>query len=413
MKINLSAKYAIRSLSRHLRRTILSVLGIGVGCGLCLFTIAFIRGEKKMMIRAAAESGAGHLTVAPKEWVNTRDNDLRLENWEAKRREIAAIDGIRIVTPRVQTDALLAFGTRMRGILMTGVDPPTEPVANRLVQKLVEGRYLESGEIGTVVVGRTVVKRLNVALDDDLMVTVAGQDGQMSSAMLRIIGIIETGSRELDGTICHVTVEQVEKLTGQQGATQLTILLENPKSLETMEEQLRNRMGNSAAVLDWEELLPEMAAGVEGDETWSRMIVLIIMTVVFLGIASAQLAAVLERRREFAVLSALGMKSGRLVLIMLMEGVVLGFAGALLGLSLGAPTAYYVATKGIDFSGLYGNAEMSMSNILFDPIFYGDFGWWLVPLSFVLALAATSLSSLYPAWYAARTDPARALQVEQ
>ncbi|MBN1124975.1 MAG: ABC transporter permease [Sedimentisphaerales bacterium] len=413
MKINLSARYAFRSLSRHLRRTTLSILGVGVGCGLCLFTIAFIRGEKKMMVRAAAESGAGHLTVVPNAWINTRDNDLRLDNWESKRQEIGDIEGIRIVTPRAETDALLAFGTRMRGIQMTGVDPQTEPVANRLVQKLVEGRYLTSGETGRVVIGRTVTKRLDVALDDDLMVTVAGIDGRMSSAMLRIVGIIETGSRELDGTICHATLEQIQELTGRSGATQLTILLEKPENLVHMEKQLQNHMGDSASVLDWEELLPEMAAGVEGDKTWTRMIVIIIMTVVFLGIASAQLAAVLERRREFAVLSALGMKSGRLVLIMLIEGVVLGFAGALLGLVLGVPTAYYVATRGIDFSGLYGEVEMSMSNILFDPIFYGDFGWWLVPLSFVLALVATSLSSLYPAWYAARTDPAGALRVEQ
>jgi hypothetical protein len=55
---SVSSKYAMRSLVRHGRRTILSVVGIGVGCGLCLFMIAFVRGESKMMLRAAAESGA-------------------------------------------------------------------------------------------------------------------------------------------------------------------------------------------------------------------------------------------------------------------------------------------------------------------------------------------------------------------
>ena len=67
MKLSISLKYAVRSLSGHVRRTILSIAGIGLGCGLCLFMIGFVRGESKMMLRAAAESGTGHLRVVPAE----------------------------------------------------------------------------------------------------------------------------------------------------------------------------------------------------------------------------------------------------------------------------------------------------------------------------------------------------------
>ena len=97
---------------------------------------------------------------------------------------------------------------------------------------------------------------------------------------------------------------------------------------------------------------------------------------------------------------------------MLAEGVILGLFGSVLGLCLGLPAAYYVATHGIDFTEMYGTSDLSVSNILFDPVFKGDFGWWLIPLAFELALAATVLSSLYPAWFAIRTDPAAALRVE-
>ncbi|MBT7162294.1 MAG: FtsX-like permease family protein, partial [Victivallales bacterium] len=135
--------------------------------------------------------------------------------------------------------------------------------------------------------------------------------------------------------------------------------------------------------------------------------------VVFLGIASAQLAAVLERRREFAVLAALGMKGGRLVRIMLTEGVILGVTGGVLALFIGLPTTYLSATRGIDFRGWSGGADYGISNILLEPVVYGDFGWWLVPLALGLAVVSTTLSSLYPAWYALHTDPASALRVDQ
>ena len=86
MRLTISTRYAIFSLRRHLRRTLLAVLGIGLGSAICLFLIAFVRGEGKMMLKAAAESGAGHMRVVPAPWLQTRENDLRLVDWETTRR---------------------------------------------------------------------------------------------------------------------------------------------------------------------------------------------------------------------------------------------------------------------------------------------------------------------------------------
>ena len=67
-----SAKYALRSLWRHPRRTILSMLGVGIGCGIGLFAVSWIKGGREMQVRAIAESGAGHLRVVPAGWVQKR-----------------------------------------------------------------------------------------------------------------------------------------------------------------------------------------------------------------------------------------------------------------------------------------------------------------------------------------------------
>jgi lipoprotein-releasing system permease protein len=230
--------------------------------------------------------------------------------------------------------------------------------------------------------------------------------------MLRITGIAETGSEELDASICHITISDMVELTGLSGAAELTAVVEEPRKLERTARALSAALPKDCAVLTWREIMPELASGVKVDETWTRLTVGIIMIVVLLGIASAQLTAVLERRREFAVLSALGMRKARLVKIMLMEGLVLGIIGGIVGLALGIPSTYLLATKGIDFSRFYGESGISISNILVDSVFQGDFGWWLLPFAFVLSLTATILSSLYPAWYASRTDPAVALRVE-
>ena len=413
MKLSISSRYAFRSLTRHGRRTILSVLGIALGCSVSLMMVSFVRGEGEMIMRAAAESGTGHLRVAPQRWPETRDRSLRLPRWRDILTTLRGMDGIRVAAPRARTEALLAFGTRTRGVEMVGVEAQSEPKINRLVQKVSPGRYLRPGEKSAVVIGKALAKRLDVEVGDDLMATVSGEGDEMRSAMLKIVGLVRTGSRDLDATVCHVSLGEVEDITGYRGAAELTALAEEPEHLSALVEDVGSEMPEDIAVLTWADLLPELASGVEVDETWTKLMVGLVVTVVFLGIASAQLTAVLERRREFAVLAALGMKRTQLMRIMVAEGLVLGILGAAVALALGGPATYLMSRHGIDFSGLYGDSDLAVSNILLDPVIYGTFGWWLIPLALALALGSTLLSSLYPAWYAIRTDPAQALRVEK
>ena len=374
MKLPVATRYALRSLFRHRRRTILSVVGIAVGCGICLFMISFVRGEGEMMMRAAAESGTGHLRIAPREWVRTRTFDARLDNGPALLREVRKLDAVKVAAPHARVGGLLAMGTRTAAVTLCGVLPSVEPRINRLVQTVQEGTYLEPGQANQVVVGHGVAQRLDVGVGNDLMVTASGVDGQMRSEMLRVQGIVRTGSQQLDASLCHVALETVESLTGADGPAEISLLLHDPDQSEAVAEHVRDLISSGQAVVGWEVIVPELASGVEVDETWTRLTVGIVVVVVFLGIASAQLAAVLERRREFAVLSALGMRGGRLVRVMLAEGVFLGAGGAVAALFVGAPFCYWSSTAGIDFGGMYGEMDLGMSNILLEPIIYGEFG---------------------------------------
>jgi ABC-type lipoprotein release transport system permease subunit len=412
MKRSITTKYALHSLGRHKRRTLLSVIGIGLGSAVCLFVIAFVRGESQMMLSAAAECGNGHLRMVPGQWPEKQDNNLRLADWQRCLEQARTTPGVRVATPHARTEGLLSFGIRSHGVQIIGVDPNTEQQSNRLVRTVTAGTYFAENETGTTVVGQAVATRLDVELDDELLVTVAGQDGEIRRAMLRIVGIISTGSKDLDSTICHIPLHEMEALTGLAGAGDITLLINEPRQLDTFIRSFEKDLPTDAMIITWKEIVPELASGTEIDKTWTRLVVTIIMLVVLLGIASAQLTAVLERRREFAVLSALGMRMKGLMVILMIEGLILGLLGGVLGLVLGGSAAYWVATYGIDFSKLYGDMDWAMSNILIDPVFYGDFGWWLIPLAFELAVSATLLSSFYPAWYASKTDPATALRVE-
>jgi len=295
---------------------------------------------------------------------------------------------------------------------MLGVDPAAEVESSRLVRAIGEGRYLEDGDRDAVVVGRTITDRLEVELDDDLLLTVVGADGEMEYAMLRIVGIIDTGSRDMDATICHVMLGDVERLTGLPGAGEISVTLDDAFQMDAVVLRLRTVVSPEDDVLTWMVVLPAQGGDYQSDKGFMNILAGTVLVVVILGIAGAQLTAILERRREFAVLIALGMKASQVVRLILLEAVVMAVMGAAVGLLLAWLPLYQTATKGIDFSTMMGG-DLAMSGVLFDPIMHSVPGLWVLPYALSIAFISTMIAAVYPALFALRTDPTSALSLRE
>lgn len=402
--------YAVRSLGRNSRRTWLSIVGIGVGCALALFMESVNRGRDELFARMGAYAGAGHVRVVPAGWRERRDPRLRLADWQVAADRARELPGVTAVTTRVRAQALVAMGTHVVPVEIVGVDPDTEPSTNRFVRTMSQGRYLQPTDTGAVVIGQAIADRLVAGLDDEILVTAVGKSGDIESMLLRIVGLVSTGSDDIDATICQVVRPDVERLTGLGGAGEVTLILDDWETADAAKAALSRAVTGGDDVLTWGEINPEFKGHLEQDSAMSRMVSTIILLIVMLGVASAQLAAVLERRREFAVLSALGMRSWTIVVILLEEAVVIGMASAALGLALGFPFVWYFAENGLDLRAFMG-ANYTFQGVIFEPVFYGDIGSWTLWYVFTVAIVVTVLASLYPAWFATTTDPADALRV--
>ena len=190
----ITIRYALRAVWRSRRRTLLSILGVGLGCAIAVFSTAFMRGGRELRIRAISESGYGHARIVPQGWEQRRRDELRLQDGPAALAAARGLEGVEVVAAHARVQGLLAFGTRVAGVRVLGVDSQVEPRLNRLVRAIDEGRYLQPDDEGAVVVGRALVERLDVELGDDLLLTLARFDGELEYAMLRIVGIVSTGS---------------------------------------------------------------------------------------------------------------------------------------------------------------------------------------------------------------------------
>jgi ABC-type lipoprotein release transport system permease subunit len=403
-------RYAARSVGRNLRRTALSVVGIGVGCALALVMESVNLGREELFARAGAYGGVGHVKVVPAGWRARRDPRLRLADPGAALAASRALEGVAAVTARARAEVLLAMGSHVLPVELAGVDPENEPRTFRLVRRVAAGRWLAPDDRGAVVLGRAAADRLKAELGDEILVTAVGKGGRIEGAMLRIVGLVETGSEDVDAGIAHVTLADVAALTGLAGPGEVAIVLRDFRQTDAVRARVASALRGGDEALTWPEVAPEFAGHMKQDQAASRVVSRILVLIALLGVASAQLAAVLERRREFAVLAALGMRAGRMVRLVLLEALGLGLAGAALALALASPLLLTLHRDGLDFSRFMGTTT-AFSGVLMEPILYGDLGPWVVPWTLGIALGATLLASLYPAWFAARTDPATALRV--
>jgi len=412
MMKSVSFTYALRSLFRHTRRTALSVLGIGIGCSMGILSASWMGGNTEMQIRAISESGGGHLKIVPTAWPETRQNTLRLQDPKEALQAARDLPDTRSVSVRASINAFLAFGNRSAGVEIMGVQPKEEKQCNRLLFRgEMQGRYLDSEDQGCVVIGQELSERLDVTLGDELYVTVAGKD-EIRSAMLRIVGLLSVGSRDLESTFCHTTLQELERMTGYEDAGEISILLKDHKDIPKASAALRRSLKGENEVITWKEVNPGLAANVEGDTAFMRGMVSMIILIVSFGIASAQITAVLERKREFAVLTALGLKGRQLMSLILLEAFFVGLGGGLVASLLGGSAAHLLSTRGVDFSAMMGD-EMGFADVLLDPHIYGAFGAWILLYAFGVSVLASLLASLYPAWLTTKINPTNALRTVQ
>ena len=408
----ISLKMAMRSLGRNPRRTALSLIGIALGCTLATLMVGIQYGAKGAYLEGVALAGSGHLRVVPGAWPSRRDAGLRLAAPDAALRSLRNLCEVKAAAPRVRVQALLAMGTRVEGVELVGVAPEAEPVANRLVRTVARGRYLAPSERGAVVLGEQLARRLRVDLDDDLVATAVSSGGQMESIMLRLVGLVSTGSSEVDAGIAQTSIADAAALSGTPGLGEISVVLSEPERAESVRAKVASALDGTDVVIGMAEIEPTLYGHIQQDRATSNIFIALAVFLVFLGLAGAQLTAALERRKEFAVLSAIGMKPRQIALQTLLEALVLGFAGSVAALIASLPLMYWFHKTGIDLRSLMGS-DVTINGLYVEPRLVGGFGLWIVYLTVTLAVTSTVLASIYPARFAARTDPSQALRVAQ
>lgn len=421
-------KLSWRNLWRNPRGTLLTALALGLGLALLLISLGLLDGGHEQTIADGVRFGPGHVVIQAKGYQATSADDLLLPALAVSKVETflqtpAMKRLVRGVSPRLLATGLLNSAANASGVRIMGVIAHDERGVSLIPQRIIAGNYLGDDRASSVVIGADLAAKLELKIGSKVVLMTqalrppgaavkddAGEE--MHTTLLRVSGIFRTGLLAVDANIIHISLPAAQTLLGVADGqvTQVALLLNHEGDSPLVAKALREQLiGDPVEVLTWRESIPMLAQILGLDHAFNYIMNGVILAMVGLGILNTILMRVMERRYEFGVCKALGLRPGQLAVMIVGESLALTVISLALGLLLGLSVDYYFATSGLDLRLLFRTGLPPA--LVFDPILYSVLSVnrivWSVGIVFMMA----TIISFYPAIKAARTDLPDALKV--
>jgi ABC-type lipoprotein release transport system permease subunit len=423
----LLVKISWRNLWRNPRGTLLTALALGLGLALLLISLGLLDGGHEQTIADGVRFGPGHVVVQAKGYQDSSSDELLLpaqavSNIQGFLKTGNIKHNVRGVSPRLLATGLLSTSASSAGVRIVGVIPEDERAVSLVPQRMVEGTFLTTNDkVSGVVIGDELARKLELKIGSKavLMTQTLTQAGaktgagdEMQSNLLRVSGIFRTGLQAIDANMIYLPLSSAQALLGvtDNRVTQVTLLLVREGDSPLVARALRKQLqGSSVEVLTWRESLPMLAQILGLDHAFNYIMNGVILAMVGLGILNTILMRVLERRYEFGVSKALGLKPRQLAIMVVGESLALTAISLALGLALGLSVQHYFATAGLDLRWVFKTGLPPA--LVFDPILYSRLSVQRIVWSVSIVFAMATIISFYPAFKAAQTDLPDALKV--
>jgi ABC-type lipoprotein release transport system permease subunit len=407
---------AWRNLWRNRRRTLITLASIAFGVLLAVTMLGISNYKYYEMIAQSTRMGLGHVSVLPKGYQEAPSFKLRLGGAAALRGLALGLPGVEAVLPRVQGPALFATAARNVGGVFFALDPALErPQDNTFLQSIDAGALFQDRGASMAVVGAGLAKKLKLGLGKKLVVTVSDVHGQMSSILVRVCGTFRTGVEEIDGAGVLLPLGTAQKLLGYgpDEATALAVVLRDERGSGATAAELGAAIRQpGVVVLPWKDSLPQVWGLIQVDKVGRHLILLVLSLMIAMGVLNTSLMSVIERRREFGVMLALGLSPWDLIRLVLTEALLTGLVGLSAGGLVSSPWIWYLQAHGIDLRAMVkGNGNgVEVNGAMLKPIFHAIYYPETVAMIVATALGLVLAAGIYPAWRAGSVPPVEAIR---
>ncbi|MFO7155162.1 MAG: ABC transporter permease [Pseudomonadota bacterium] len=343
------------------------------------------------------------------------------EDWEEASKVAAGTDGVLGVTPFILQEVMITAESNLTGALLKGIDPATVGDVTELPREIVEGslEYLvrpeeipvrgeEPNRLPGIVVGRELARQLRIFVGDPVTVVspLGGDLGPMGpqprSMQFRLAGVFYSGMYEYDSKFAYVALDRAQAFFKMgSSVTGLELKVADIDDARRISRQVLGKLeGYPFRVKDWGEMNRNLFSALKLEKVVMAVILTFIILVACFNILSTLVMLVLEKGKEISILKSMGARDSQVMKVFVLEGLVIGGIGTLVGLALGLLLCGAISVFPIPL-----DPEVYYISHLPVKIDLVDFG--LVGLS---AILLAYLATIFPALYAARMRPVEGLR---
>jgi ABC-type lipoprotein release transport system permease subunit len=401
-------KMAYRDLGRNRRRSFFSALAVGGGLALLILMASVVEGEMGGALENAIRLQSGHIQIR----ASTYDENKSSLKWEdlvpnpdeiAAR--IAAFDQVKAATPRLYASGFLSSGTQSAGAKITGIDP-LSPASDPYRAGIIGGQYLSPDDRDAVLIGRPMAEKLNLKVGDNVGLSLNTADGNVQEQTFIVKGIYTTNTYGFDSATVFLPLAKAQALTRTENhASTIFVLLKDTPMTETVAPALG--VSSSLEVRTWRDLNVLFVEWETMAQSYIGFLYMIILAISVSVIINTLIMSVYERTREIGILSAIGMRGTRIMMLFLAESSLLAVGGVIMGLIIGVLGTMYFNVNGF-YVGNMGLSGIAITDTVYAKLTMEN----LINLT-LMTFAATILAGLYPAIMASRMQPVEALRAEK
>lgn len=310
-------------------------------------------------------------------------------------------------TQRLESYALASSGEKSSGAVVIGILPEQENSISQIAKWVEQGNYLGEADPGAML-GIDLAGKLGLALNDTLILLGQGYHGVTAAGKYPVTGILNFPIQGMNSNIVYLTLGQCRELfSAPDRSTGVVIMLDNPERIDQVQSSLSEKLPGDLKIVPWQVLLNEIESLVEGKLASGKIIKAILFMVIGFGIWGTIIMLMAERKREFGIMIALGIRKVRLSYILFFETVMIGILGLMAGFAGSFPLVYYLFRNPIRVTGEVAKTYASMG---FEPVikFSIQPGIFYNPAITVLILFMVIF--IYPLWHLKKLKTANALR---
>ncbi|MBX9409050.1 lipoprotein-releasing ABC transporter permease subunit [Pseudomonas baetica] len=387
-----------------------SMIGLALGVVVMIVVLSVMNGFDHEM-RTRVLGMVPHATIESTEPIN---------DWQSLATQVKQNPQVTAVAPFTQMQGLLTNNGQVSKVLLNAIDPALERNVSIIDNFMKQGKLddLTPGSFG-IVIGDKAATKLGVGIGDkvtfvapEVSVTPAGMFPRMKR--FTVVGIFHVGAGELDGFLGVTNLQDLAKMrrwkTDQVQGIRLKFddLFQAPRVAWNIAQQLGE---DHYYARDWTRTHGNLYQAIRMEKAMIGLLLLLIVAVAAFNIISTLVMVVNDKKGDIAILRTLGATPGTIMRTFMVQGTVIGVVGTAIGAVVGILAALNVSAAISALEGLIGhkflNADVYFIDYLPSQVQSQD-----VVMVCAAALVLSFLATLYPAWRAARTQPAEALRYE-